>query len=560
MEALKDVPISAETLLDQLQQSVITTDLQGCITSWNQGAEQLYGYSAEEALGRPISLIYADGDGELSAQLGDPQALPWERNACEAEGWRLRKDGRKVFVRVRIIPLVSPQGDHAGYIAYGVDITRHQQALEAIRRTQDSLVDKNALYEALLKAQSDVGEGVIIIENEKVTYANEAICQLLGYTPEEFHVLPSFAELCDPSCRDLVVSNHRRRLAGEQLAKRYEIVALTKDGRQKEVEIAVATIPAGTGFRVVVVVVDITEKKQARARLAYLSSVVEQTNDGVMLTDLQGRIEYVNAGLEKTTGYRRDELIGRTSALLRSGVHPPAFYERMWRTILAGEEFRDIFVNRRKDGTLYHAEKTITPIRDGAGRITHFSSIEKDVTERFQAQERIEYLALHDTLTGLANRMLLMDRLRAAVAMARRKHKRFGVFFLDLDGFKPINDEFGHKGGDLVLHQVGRRMAELVRESDTVARIGGDEFVMLLDDLEDDQAIAAVAEKLLAAVGEPIAVYEAQRRIGASIGIAVYPEHGADEDSLLQAADRAMYEAKRLGKNRYCLAGAAPGR
>ena len=219
---------------------------------------------------------------------------------------------------------------------------------------------------------------------------------------------------------------------------------------------------------------DVTLGRRTEDVVHKLSSAIEQTADSVVITDLHGTIEYVNPAFEKNTGFRRAEAVGQTPRIVKSGKHDAEFYRRLWDTILRGEAFRDVLVNRRKDGTLYYEEKTITPLKDEKGRITHFVSTGKDVTERMEAQERLDRLAYYDTLTGLPNRNLFRDRLRHALERVQRAGRTVATLVLDLDNFKAVNDSLGHEVGDLLLKAISERLRACVREEDTVARLGGE--------------------------------------------------------------------------------------
>jgi len=251
------------------------------------------------------------------------------------------------------------------------------------------------------------------------------------------------------------------------------------------------------------------------------------------------------------TGYSREEALGQTPRLIKSDRQKAEFYAAMWRAILDGQVYNDVFINRRKDGSLYYEEKTITPLKEADGRITHFVSTGKDVTERIEIQERLQYMAQHDALTDLPNRVLLFDRLKLALVRARRHQRLLAVLFIDLDRFKNINDSLGHEAGDQLLQQLSDRLRRCIRGDDTVARFGGDEFVILLDDVARDNDVHEVAKKVLEELVPPFRVDEQQLFITASIGVSLYPNDGEDSSSLLKYADIAMYRAKEMGKNTY---------
>ncbi len=282
-----------------------------------------------------------------------------------------------------------------------------------------------------------------------------------------------------------------------------------------------------------------------------LSTAIEQTADSILITDASGVIEYVNAAFERVTGFTRAETVGRKPNLVKSGHMSNDFYRRLWETILRGEVFRDIFINRRKDGTIYYEEKTITPLKDPLGQITHFVSTGKDISERMRFEERLHYLAHHDLLTGLPNRALLLDRLHQALARAHWNRRTLAVLFLDLDRFKNINDTLGHDLGDRLLQALAGRLSGCVRDGDTVSRLGGDEIAILLEDVAHTDDIANVARKILTAFDRPFSVNGHELFIAASIGISVYPHDGEDATTLLKHADIAMYRAKQQGGGQY---------
>jgi len=294
---------------------------------------------------------------------------------------------------------------------------------------------------------------------------------------------------------------------------------------------------------------DITAQYKANEEMRKLSGAIQQTADAVMITNCEGIIEYVNPAFEEMTGYSHQEAKGHNSSILKSGKQSKSFYQRLWKIVRKGEIFSDVIINRRKDGGLYYEEKTIAPLKDGQGVITHYIATGRDITDRMEAQQRLFRLAHHDALTGLPNRALLQDRLSQALTRTQR-HKRFiAVMFLDMDRFKVINDTLGHDIGDALLQAMAERLIDCVREGDTVARLGGDEFAIILNDVAHKSDVTPIANKILTSLAQPFRIDKHELFITTSIGITLSPEHGSDTMTLLKKADTAMYRAKAAGKN-----------
>ncbi len=325
-----------------------------------------------------------------------------------------------------------------------------------------------------------------------------------------------------------------------------------KDGSEFLAEYRSAPIRRdGTIIGHVVTFVDTTERRFIEAERLKLASAIEQAADVVMITDRKGVIEYVNPAFEKTTGYTRAETLGKNPDLLNSGKHDAAFVKRLWDTIGEGHVFHDVFVNRKKNGEIFYEDKTITPLTDQNGEITHFIATGKDITEQMAAQERLRYLTQHDPLTEVPNRSLLMDHLNQALAQARCNDRVVAVLFLDLDRFKLINDTLGHDAGDQVLMAVSQRLRKCVRKTDTVARLGGDEFAIVLSNVAQLHDVSAIARGILEVFSHPIELKDREVFVTASMGISVYPYNSEDPPTLLQYAHIAACEAKDNGRNNY---------
>lgn len=293
------------------------------------------------------------------------------------------------------------------------------------------------------------------------------------------------------------------------------------------------------------------EAAMDQQQIRLLSSALAAAGTGVMITSARGVIKWVNPAFVKISGYSREELIGQTPRLLKSGQHSDEYYQTMWETISRGESWNRETIEQAKNGDLYTVSQTITPMRDEGGEIANFIAVYEDITEQKQAQKRIEYMAHFDALTGLPNRTLFYDRLEQALSLAKRNDGGVALLFMDLDGFKQVNDTMGHHAGDLLLKGVAERLRQCIRESDTVARLGGDEFTVILNDAHEQHSVARIAEKIIASLAQPFDLEGNEAKIGVSIGIARYSEEASTEDELVKNADQAMYAAKAAGKNTY---------
>lgn len=420
-------------------------------------------------------------------------------------------------------------------------------------RSEAKLKEQLDLYNSLIRAQSDIGEGVIVLEEGRIVYANEAISRISGYTLEEIHGLDSFLELLHPADRERVMRIHHSRLQGEAAESRYEVLGLHRNGNTVSLEFAVAvTRTANMATRVTVAVLDITARKEAEARLKLVEHVFENTTEGILVTDADEVILEVNQGFEQITGYTREDVIGKTPQFLRSGQHDDAFFQTMQESIVQNGAWEGEIWNRRKSGEVYPEWLSIRAVKNDDGAVINYTAVFSDITLRKESEQRLNFLANHDALTKLPNRALLQERIDHALHIAQRNRTQIAILFIDLDRFKVINDTLGHHAGDLLLLECASRLQACLRESDTIARQGGDEFVVLLEDFgEDVQFLTAVARKIMATLTQSFVLLGQEVFISASIGISIFPQDGHDLGTLLKNADIAMYRAKEQGKNNY---------
>ncbi len=286
-------------------------------------------------------------------------------------------------------------------------------------------------------------------------------------------------------------------------------------------------------------------------QLLLAASVFDNTIEGILITDINGVIERVNPSFTEITGYSAEEAIGQRPNVLRSDHHGLEFYAEMWRCLLEKGRWKGEVWNRRKDGEVYPEWLSITAIGAPLGETKHYLGVFHDITEVKHTQQTLSHQAHHDALTDLPNRLLVMDRLEAAVASARRHGRSLALLYLDLDDFKNVNDTLGHNIGDLYLKEVAQRLQQNSREEDTVARLGGDEFIIMLPIIRQPEEATYRARRLIRSFAEPICVENHRLPIGASIGITIYPDDGDSAEALIKNADIAMYRAKESGKNRY---------
>ena len=308
----------------------------------------------------------------------------------------------------------------------------------------------------------------------------------------------------------------------------------------------------GTATRMLGINADITGGKLAEAKLQLAASVFGHAREGIVITDAQGTILDVNDAFTRITGYGREDAIGQNPRILSSGRQNKAFYEAMWNSLIEQGHWSGEIWNRRKNGEVYAELLTISAVRDEQGKTQQYVALFSDITSIKEHQRQLEHIAHFDALTNLPNRLLLADRLQQAMAQAQRRGQQLAVAYLDLDGFKNVNDHHGHDVGDKLLIHLASAMKDTLREGDTLARLGGDEFVAVLIDLDGIESCVPMLTRLLKAAASPVQIGDAVLTGSASIGVTFYPQtNDMEADQLLRQADQAMYQAKLAGKNRY---------
>lgn len=450
--------------------------------------------------------------------------------------------------------LVALHGDPA-YVAvwtgllFGVSLL----AYLTLRVLNDRTEAAGNRYESLLQAISDMGEALLITDAGRLVACNEAYLEMTGYSLAELQALPSLIELSPAEDRDALVEQLQRRLGGGATPFHYEAALIRKDGRRVEVENSVRHLIGDQRHRLLAIVRDITERKRTDAALREseqrVRTVLESVGEGIVTIDEEGIVESANPAIRRLFGYAPGELVGRHVRELIAAEHASEFLTYLEaRTRHSPQRAASGLhesVGRRRNGSLFPIDLLVNDMHLASGRV-YVVSI-RDISERRAHMDALEYQALHDALTGLPNRTLFQDRLNHAVESAPRSGRPFAVLLMDLDHFKDVNDVLGHDSGDLLLAQVADRIRRTCRGADTVARLGGDEFAVLTGLSQGELDPAVLARKVLEALEAPFLVREREVKIGASIGIALYPEHGQEARALIRRADVAMYSAKREG-------------
>jgi diguanylate cyclase (GGDEF)-like protein/hemerythrin-like metal-binding protein/PAS domain S-box-containing protein len=296
---------------------------------------------------------------------------------------------------------------------------------------------------------------------------------------------------------------------------------------------------------------EIIERQRAETKLRLAANVFENTLDTICITDAKANIVDINPSFCQTCDLTREELLGKNLKTLKSGFNDQDFSLALWETVNIKGYWCGEIRNRKPSGKLETEWLTLSSIRDERGAITNYVGVFSNVSQLFQRQHKLEFIAGHDALTGLPNRVLLADRLELAIANAERSSEIFAVCYLDLDGFKPVNDRLGHAAGDQLLCEIAKRFKSVVRSNDTVARVGGDEFVIVLGKMKSPDECKVILDRLLEEISRPIHIGNETAHVTTSIGVAIFPHDGSDSESLLKLADQAMYLAKNSGKCRY---------
>lgn len=525
--------------VEQSPVSVIVTDLNANIEYANSTFIQNSGYSRDEVIGQNPRFMQSGKTPKETYQ--DLWATLMEGEVWKGELIDRRKSGEEYIESALIAPVRQEDGVVTHYLGIKEDITERKRIQQALQRESEKNI-------ALLHNASD---GIHIVDYEGyVIEVSEAFCSMLGYQRQE--LIGSHISLWEALSTTQEINDWLKRLFISRTRTQFETRHRRKDGSIADVE--VSSFPLELEGHPVLFNSsrDITERKIAEKQLQLAASVFSHAREGIMITEPDGRIIDVNKAFSFITGYSRSEVLGRNPRFLKSGREDSSFYAALWQSLLEKGHWYGEIWNRRKTGEVYAEMLTISAVWDNKGQLSHYVSLFSDITTTKEHQNQLEHIAHYDALTDLPNRVLLADRLHQGMVQTLRQMKPLAVIYLDLDGFKSINDTHGHEMGDQVLIAVSARMKQVLREADTLARLGGDEFVAILLNLDDIESSVPMLTRLLNAAAEQFVIGNLVLQVSASLGVSFYPQADEiDADQLLRQADQAMYQAKLAGKNRY---------
>jgi len=565
---LQQKGIYLDSILGSSVDAIAATDTGFRITYFNPNAEKLFGCKAGDVIGRTVMEIHKDR-GVKPQRLEDAiEKVAKEGEHCFSFT-ALSNKGEKLL-EARIAKILDSEGNAVGYTFISRDITEQRQVEQAIHTLMETTagaigdqffetivhrlsvwLDIDFALVGLLEKPDRVTTIAMQIDGKsaantrydlKDTPCDKAICSGFCFYPENlaqrFPKNKMLAELQAEGYVGIPLKNRDNHTIG--IICGISRKALTLPRNAKEV---LNIIAARAGAEL--------ERKQSEEKLMLASHVYENTIEGIMVTDAKGRILSVNPAFTAITGYSTQEVVGKTPRLLKSNKHGQSFYKQMWKSIITQGSWKGEIWNRRKSGEIYPERLTISTIKDSDGNAIRYTAIFYDITDIKESEDKIRHRAFHDPLTELPNRLLFQDRLRQAIAHAKRSSDQLAIMFMDVDHFKNLNDSLGHHMGDIFLHQLATQLTQIIRIEDTVSRMGGDEFTILLTQISSEADAASIANKILTLFKTPFDLGGHNIHLGASVGIALYPNDGDNPDTLIRNADTAMYHAKEQGRNNY---------
>ncbi|TBL76578.1 EAL domain-containing protein [Paenibacillus thalictri] len=532
---IRDIRDRLFTTLESIYNGIVITDEHGCVTYMNPTAVRFLQRTGEEAISRPVEEVF-----KMKREVHPVYSCIFSRRSSGVLAGEVdltdRRQSRIVPVEYSIAPMIGESGDVTGTVLVFQDVSDRIE----FQQSQERLI-------SILEATSDFV--AIASAAGETRYLNRASRDILGLDESAKIDI----RLMYPAWAQAVLLEESIPMAKRCGTWNGEIALIGASGDEIPVHqvIVAHKNEANEVLYYSTIARNLSDMKMAEYKNNLAAKVFENITEGVMVTDSKQVIQFVNPAFSAITGYDEEEIIGQTPRLLSSGRHDADFYRHMWTVIKDKGSWKGEIWNKRKNGEIYLESITIKEVKDKGDSLTYYIALFKDITIEKELEARIQHQAYHDVVTDLPNRLLLNERIGQSFRRAARNHHSVGIMFLDLDRFKRINDTFGHSVGDLLLKDVARRLKNSLRSTDTIARVGGDEFVILIPDLRDIRESSVIAQKIILALTSPFFIERHELYITVSIGISHYPQDGDNGELLIRRADTAMYKAKELGKNNY---------
>ncbi|MGB5568181.1 MAG: diguanylate cyclase, partial [Sedimenticolaceae bacterium] len=532
LDAVQANEAKLQAVIDNAPAVIYIKDRTGRYLLVNSSYERLVDRPREQIIGRfdhelfPEDIAKSTHDTDLEV-LATGRSLALDEKAPHA-------DGMHDYLSTKF-PLLDSKGGVDGVCGIATDISERKQVERRLALTQTTVDRANV--------------GVYWADAEgRLLYINDTACELLKLSQAQA-LNTQLTDITDSF--DQVDWQTHWQITRQSGSLHYETVYRRGDGSSFPAEVYANHLAYEEQAFYIALVHDISARRESERKLRQSATVFDCTAEAILITDAQGVVLDINNAFSELLGYTREELIGRTPSLWKSNVHNRAFYKNMWRSVTEDGEWRGEIINRRKDGAIIPALAAISTVRNESGERISYVAIYTDISQIKDSQRQLAHLAHHDALTDLPNRIMFNERLRHSLDRASRRDGRVAVIFVDLDHFKHVNDSLGHSYGDRLLIDVAQLLTSLVRNDDTVARIGGDEFTILIEEVGDRGMLASVIEKIIEAFNREFHLGESTVRVTPSLGVSVSPDHGEDAETLMRNADAAMYRAKAMGRNTY---------
>jgi len=549
--ASSTTPLVRNTVMNNMDGLVIVLDMRNHIVDFNRTAQTMLGLPPQAIGTAPSELPYPWND--LFRDYANTTVYKKEVS--------LEIENSTSIYELTISPILDKKGRTLGrlFLLYNITERKH---------TEQALLQSEEQYHQLIELLPD---GVITHQSGTILFANAATVEIIGASSPGELIGRNVLDFVHPDSRKLVIERMGKILTDNNPLPLIDEKYVRIDGKTVDLEVTSRQIEVGGTAISLAVFRDITERKQAEKKLLQLSRAVEQSPASIVITNIDGAIEYVNPRFTQVTGYHYDEVIGKNPRFLSTDQTPPGTHTNLWSMITTGKEWQGEFVNRKKNGELYYESAIISPIIDARGVVTHYLAVKEDITERKRTQDEIQHAnetlqsqleaiqllqaelreqAIRDPLTGLYNRRYLDETLDRELARAARENYPVSFLISDIDHFKKINDTYGHHTGDVVLKNLADQLISNARFGDIICRYGGEEFLVILPDVSTDTAYQIAERSRKAFQESKIILEDIEIQATLSCGIATFPQHGTKSAKLIAAADRAMYQSKSDGRNR----------